>query len=54
MEELELSPKESGYYKNYDPSVDATVSNNFASASFRFGHTLLPVSNKEFTISKLF
>lgn len=46
MSELELSPQEDGYYKKYDPYVDATVSNNFASSAFRFAHTLLPVSSK--------
>lgn len=49
MSELELNPQEDGYYKKYDPYVDATISNNFASSAFRFAHTLLPVS-----INKLF
>lgn len=46
MSELELNPQEDGYYKKYDPNVEATISNNFASSAFRFAHTLLPVSSK--------
>lgn len=43
MDQLELSPKSEGYYDNYNASVDASIANNFATASFRFAHSLLPV-----------
>lgn len=42
METLDLNPQKSGYYNGYNSSVDPSASNNFATAAFRFAHSLLP------------
>ncbi|CAG2056199.1 unnamed protein product, partial [Timema podura] len=42
MDSLELRPKTSGYFTGYNATVDVTVANHFATAAFRFAHTLLP------------
>jgi peroxidase len=48
--ELKLLPK--GYYSYYNDTVNPTIANAFASAAFRFGHSLVKNSlsrcNKEF------
>ncbi|XP_071454888.1 uncharacterized protein [Hetaerina americana] len=46
MTRLKLAPLEEGYFKGYDPEVNAAVANNFATAAFRFAHTLLPTLMK--------
>ncbi|KAJ1521037.1 hypothetical protein ONE63_002748 [Megalurothrips usitatus] len=62
MDRAEMSPKDSGYTSLYDRELNPGITNAFATAAFRFGHTLL-VSNlqgvgrfgnvrKQFALSK--
>ncbi|CAH0592105.1 unnamed protein product [Chrysodeixis includens] len=39
---LNLTVHDSGFADVYDPAVDPSIANHFASAVFRFAHTLLP------------
>jgi peroxidase len=41
MSNYRLFPQLSGYSYDYDPSINPSVTNEFATAAFRFGHTLL-------------
>ena len=36
-----LFPLSTGYSPDYDPDIDPRISNEFATAAFRFGHTLI-------------
>ena len=41
MEEYGLMPLTSGYLHSYDPNVKVQLTNEFTTAAFRFGHSLI-------------
>lgn len=51
----QLTPNDEGYFKHYNPDIYPHVLNEFATAAFRFGHTLvrneLTTMDKELTYS---
>ncbi|KAJ8673332.1 hypothetical protein QAD02_004594 [Eretmocerus hayati] len=44
MKKFGILPGKQGYWDGYDPSVNPGVIDAFASAAFRFGHSLLPTA----------
>lgn len=42
MAKYQLNIRKRGFNTIYDPTVDSTISNVFAVAAYRFGHTQVP------------
>ncbi|CAL4071849.1 unnamed protein product, partial [Meganyctiphanes norvegica] len=41
MSQFGLSPQRSGFSSDYDPSINANINNEFSTAAFRFGHSMV-------------
>lgn len=37
-----MNPRKTGYFEGYNSSIDPTIANSFATAGFRFAHSIIP------------
>ncbi|XP_023309880.1 myeloperoxidase [Anoplophora glabripennis] len=42
MNKFDLSPQTRGYFRKYNESINPSIANNFATAAFRFAHSIIP------------
>lgn len=42
VDNFELRPKRSGWTQFYDPQLNPGITNVFATAAYRFGHSMIP------------
>ncbi|XP_060516076.1 lactoperoxidase isoform X2 [Cylas formicarius] len=42
MKQFQLSPQQYGYFNKYSDHIDPNIANEFATAAFRFAHTIIP------------
>ena len=41
VEKFDLLPLNNGFYRHYNPKTNPSISSEFSTAAFRFGHTLV-------------